>query len=75
MPVRTLATLVPGAMGTYDSFTYPQHGFKLKAGKLHLSKIGDIKGQSTQKDRGNNQKVGTKKDDHRQMVHLFLRRN
>jgi hypothetical protein len=43
MPVRTLVTLFPGAMGTCDSFTYPQHGFKLKAGKLHLSKIGDIK--------------------------------
>jgi putative transposase len=30
-------------MGTCDSFAYPQHGFKIKAGKLHLSKIGDIK--------------------------------
>ncbi|MEN3056262.1 MAG: transposase [Candidatus Methanosuratincola petrocarbonis] len=29
--------------GWYDSFTYPQSGFKLKSGKLHLSKIGDIK--------------------------------
>jgi len=29
--------------GWYDSFTYPQMGFKLKDGKLHLSKIGDIK--------------------------------
>jgi len=27
----------------YDSFTYPQKGFKLDSGKLHLSKIGDIK--------------------------------
>ena len=29
--------------GWYDSFTYPQKGFKLEAGKLYLSKIGDIK--------------------------------
>ncbi len=29
--------------GWYDSFTYPQKGFKLEAGKLRLSKIGDIK--------------------------------
>ena len=29
--------------GWYDSFTYPQKGFKLDSGKLHLSKIGDIK--------------------------------
>jgi len=29
--------------GRYDSFTYPQSGFSLKPGKLHLSKIGDIK--------------------------------
>jgi len=29
--------------GWYDSFTYPQFGFKLEAGKLRLSKIGDIK--------------------------------
>lgn len=29
--------------GWYDSFTYPQFGFKLELGKLHLSKIGDIK--------------------------------
>ena len=29
--------------GWYDSFTYPQKGFKLNAGKLYLSKIGDIK--------------------------------
>ena len=29
--------------GWYDSFTYPQFGFKVEAGKLHLSKIGDIK--------------------------------
>ena len=29
--------------GRYDSFTYPQYGFSLKPGKLHLSKIGDIK--------------------------------
>jgi putative transposase len=29
--------------GWYDSFTYPQKGFKLESGKLHLSKIGDIK--------------------------------
>jgi putative transposase len=28
--------------GWYDSFSYPQMGFKIKAGKLHLSKIGDI---------------------------------
>jgi len=27
----------------YDSFTYPQFGFSLKSGKLHISKIGDIK--------------------------------
>lgn len=27
----------------YKSFTYPQKGFKLDSGKLHLSKIGDIK--------------------------------
>jgi len=27
----------------YDSFTYPQKGFKIGGGKLHLSKIGDIK--------------------------------
>jgi len=29
--------------GWYDSFTYPQLGFKLSFGKLRLSKIGDIK--------------------------------
>ncbi len=29
--------------GWYDSFTYPQKGFKLESGKLHLSKIGDVK--------------------------------
>jgi Transposase and inactivated derivatives len=29
--------------GWYDSFTYPQLGFKLLSGKLRLSKIGDIK--------------------------------
>ena len=29
--------------GRYDSFTYPQSGFKLLSGKLRLSKIGDIK--------------------------------
>ena len=29
--------------GWYDSFTYPQKGFKLNAGKLYLSKIGNIK--------------------------------
>ena len=29
--------------GRYDSFTYPQTGFKIVDGKLHLSKIGDIK--------------------------------
>ena len=27
----------------YDSFTYPQTGFKIKDGKLHLSKIGAIR--------------------------------
>jgi putative transposase len=27
----------------YDSFRYPQSGFSLKGGKLHLSKIGKIK--------------------------------
>ena len=29
--------------GWYDSFTYPQFGFKLDDRTLHLSKIGDIK--------------------------------
>lgn len=29
--------------GWYDSFSYPQMGFKIEDGKLHLSKIGDIK--------------------------------
>jgi len=29
--------------GRYDSFTYPQMGFKLKSGMLYLSKIGDVK--------------------------------
>jgi len=29
--------------GWYDSFTYPQLGFKLSFGKLRLSKIGDVK--------------------------------
>jgi len=29
--------------GRYDSFTYPQKGFKLESGKLYLSKIGDLK--------------------------------
>jgi putative transposase len=29
--------------GRYDSITYPQFGFGLDSGKLHLSKIGDIK--------------------------------
>ena len=27
----------------YDSFTYPQSGFKIKDGKLHLSKIGAVR--------------------------------
>jgi len=29
--------------GRYDSFTYPQSGFKLEGDRLHLSKIGDVK--------------------------------
>ncbi|MHC1688141.1 MAG: RNA-guided endonuclease InsQ/TnpB family protein [Methanothrix sp.] len=29
--------------GRYDSFTYPQKGFKLEPGKLYLSKIGEVK--------------------------------
>ena len=29
--------------GWYDSFTYPQKGFKIDSGKLYLSKIGDVK--------------------------------
>jgi len=29
--------------GRYDSFTYPQYGFKLEGDRLHLSKIGDVK--------------------------------
>jgi putative transposase len=29
--------------GWYDSFTYPQKGFKLDSGKLYLSKIGNIR--------------------------------
>ncbi len=29
--------------GTYKSITYPQSGFKIKAKKLYLSKIGDIR--------------------------------
>ena len=29
--------------GRYDSFTYPQSGFKIASGKLYLSKIGDVK--------------------------------
>ena len=29
--------------GRYDSFTYPQSGFKLDGDRLHLSKIGDVK--------------------------------
>lgn len=29
--------------GRYDSITYPQSGFGLDSGKLHLSKIGNIK--------------------------------
>jgi len=29
--------------GRYDSITYTQSGFGLDSGKLHLSKIGDIK--------------------------------
>jgi putative transposase len=29
--------------GWYDSFTYPQKGFRLESGKLYLSKIGFIK--------------------------------
>jgi len=29
--------------GRYDSFTYPQFGFALKDGRLHVSKIGAIK--------------------------------
>jgi putative transposase len=27
----------------YDSFTYPQYGFKLDGDRLHLSKIGDVR--------------------------------
>jgi len=30
-------------LGWYDSFTYPQSGFKLLCGKLRLSKVGDVK--------------------------------
>ncbi|AET64505.1 RNA-guided endonuclease InsQ/TnpB family protein [Methanothrix harundinacea] len=30
-------------LGWYDSFTYPQSGFKLSFGKLRLSKVGDVK--------------------------------
>jgi len=29
--------------GRYDSFTYPQYGFKLDGDRLHLSKIGAVK--------------------------------
>ncbi len=29
--------------GRYKSITYPQSGFKIEEGRLHLSKIGDIK--------------------------------
>jgi len=29
--------------GWYDSFTYPQSGFKLLCGKLRISKVGDVK--------------------------------
>jgi putative transposase len=29
--------------GRYDSFTYPQSGFGIKDGKLHLAKIGNLK--------------------------------
>lgn len=29
--------------GRYDSFTYPQYGFKLEGDRLHLSKIGDVR--------------------------------
>jgi len=29
--------------GRYKSFSYPQSGFKVEEGRLHLSKIGDIK--------------------------------
>jgi len=29
--------------GRYDSFTYPQYGFKLDGDRLHLSKIGDLR--------------------------------
>jgi len=32
----------------YDSFTYPQSGFKLKEEKISLSKIGDIKLKTSQ---------------------------
>lgn len=31
------------AQGQYDSFTFPQHGYSLINGKLHVSKIGVIK--------------------------------
>jgi len=30
-------------VGRYDSFTYPQSGFKIKSGTLYLSKIGNVK--------------------------------
>jgi len=29
--------------GRYDSFTYPQYGFRLDGNRLHLSKIGDMR--------------------------------
>ncbi|MDD3622755.1 MAG: transposase [Methanofollis sp.] len=32
-----------GVKGRYDSFTYPQSGFKLEGDRLHLSKIGDVR--------------------------------
>lgn len=31
------------AEGRYDSFTYPQFGFKLKGNKLYLAKVGDVR--------------------------------
>ncbi|MHC1594409.1 MAG: RNA-guided endonuclease InsQ/TnpB family protein [Methanotrichaceae archaeon] len=38
--------------GRYDSFTYPQSGFKMVSGKLRLSKIGDVKIQLHRKIEG-----------------------
>ena len=54
----------------YDSFTYPQGGFKLKERKISLSKIGDIKLKTSQLLQGRIKTCTVKKETDRWYVIL-----